>query len=66
MCNQKETVPFEVQLIVPSLSLYLSTKAEVINAILESYYENEQEIKSSLLPSGELGTKKIISLEMQQ
>lgn len=52
---------------VPSLTLYLSTKAEVLNIVLESYFENEQEIKTSLLSSGDLGTKKeIISLEMQQ
>lgn len=52
--------------IVPSLTLYLSTKAEVLSVVLESYSENEREIKTSRLSSGELGTKKeIISLEMQ-
>lgn len=51
---------------VPSLTLYLSTKAEVLNVLLESYFENEQEIKTSLLSSEELGTKKeMISLKMQ-
>jgi hypothetical protein len=50
---------------VPSLALYLSTKAEVLYAILESYSENDKEIKTSLL-SGKLGTEKEhISLEMQ-
>lgn len=44
--------------IVPSLAWYLSTKAEVLNAVLESYSENEQEIKTRILSSGKLGTKK--------
>lgn len=51
---------------MPSLASCLSTKAEVVNAVLERHSENEQEIKTSLLSPGELGTKKEdTSLEMQ-
>lgn len=53
--------------VVPLLALYLSTRAEVLNAILESHSENEQEIKTSLLSSAKLGTKReIVSLGMQR